>query len=185
MTLYAVRTVNLSILATAFSCRAKEESNYKQLQRFLRLFEMPYAQLAEFVVKLLGGAHNIERLLGDRELAGKKCFAWLRHRKIKFRMRLKKDTQVRNGRGKFVPAWRLFAQIRIDQMLVIPEARRMWGMDLFISGCRLKDGEWLILVSSDYVPEPSEEFKTRTTIRENPLCWPCLKTARKKLTSLF
>ncbi|MGH8648652.1 MAG: hypothetical protein ACREUP_05010 [Burkholderiales bacterium] len=54
LALYAVRTVNLSLLATAFSGSAKEESNYKRLQRFLRNFELPYAQLAEFVVKLLG-----------------------------------------------------------------------------------------------------------------------------------
>src|SRR5215468_2885676 len=52
--IYTVRTVNLSILATAFSGRAQEASNYKRLQRFLREFELPYAQLAEFVVKLLG-----------------------------------------------------------------------------------------------------------------------------------
>jgi hypothetical protein len=34
LALYAVQTVNLSILATAFSGQAKEESNYKRLQRF-------------------------------------------------------------------------------------------------------------------------------------------------------
>jgi hypothetical protein len=50
LALYAVQTVNLSILATAFSGQAKEESNYKRLQRFLREFEMPYAQLALFIV---------------------------------------------------------------------------------------------------------------------------------------
>jgi hypothetical protein len=37
-----------------FSGHAKEESNYKRLQRFLREFEMPYAELALFIVKLLG-----------------------------------------------------------------------------------------------------------------------------------
>jgi hypothetical protein len=51
---YAMRTVNLSILATAFSGQAKEESDYKRLQRFMREFEMTYAQLALFIVKLLG-----------------------------------------------------------------------------------------------------------------------------------
>ena len=34
LALYAMRTINLSSLATAFSGRAKEESNYKRLQRF-------------------------------------------------------------------------------------------------------------------------------------------------------
>ncbi|MBO0861664.1 MAG: hypothetical protein J2P21_24890 [Chloracidobacterium sp.] len=38
------------ILATAFSDHAKEESNYKRLQRFLREFAAPYAQLALFIV---------------------------------------------------------------------------------------------------------------------------------------
>src|SRR5437867_439459 len=56
LALFATRTVNLSILATAFSGQAKEESNYKRMQRFLREFELPYAQLSKFVVKLLGVA---------------------------------------------------------------------------------------------------------------------------------
>ena len=51
-----MRTINLSILSTAFSGHAKEESNYKRLQRFLREFEMPYAELSLFIVKLLGVA---------------------------------------------------------------------------------------------------------------------------------
>src|SRR5215813_13701528 len=54
LALYAVQTVNLSILANAFSGSAQIESNYKRLQRFFREFELPYARLAEFVVRLLG-----------------------------------------------------------------------------------------------------------------------------------
>ncbi|MGH8500800.1 MAG: IS4 family transposase, partial [Methylococcales bacterium] len=213
------------ILATAFSGRAKEESNYKRLQRFLREFELPYAELAAFVVKLLGiegpytlaldrtnwkvgvvninilmlsivyrgvgfpvvwlvlpkagnsdtieretvieifidlfGAQNIACLLGDREFVGKRWFRFLKQHRIKFQMRLKKDTLVRNRQGKQVQAWRLFASTRVNQMLVIPEARQMWGMDLFLSGCYLGEGEWLILVSPEYSPEPAKEFKKR------------------------
>lgn len=225
LALYAMQTVNLSILATAFSGRAKEESNYKRLQRFLREFELPYAQLAAFVVKLLGvegpwtlaldrtnwkvgvvdinilmlsiiyrgvgfpvvwlvlpkagnsdtteretvieifidlfGAPNIACLLGDREFVGKAWFHFLKQHRIKFQMRLKKDTLVRNSRGKLVHAWRLFASTRVNQMLVIPEARQMWGMELFLSGCYLGEGEWLILVSPEYSPEPAKEYKKR------------------------
>src|SRR5213593_1815054 len=54
LALYAVQTVNLSLLATAFSGHAQEASNYKRLQRFLREFELPYAQLTALIVKLLG-----------------------------------------------------------------------------------------------------------------------------------
>lgn len=225
LALYTVQTVNLSKLATVFFGRAKEESNYKKLQRFLRNFELPYAELSLFVVKLLGiegpytlaldrtnwkvgavdinilmlsivyrgigfpvvwlalpktgnsdtieretvieifialfGAQNIQCLLGDREFIGKRWFRFLRQHRIKFQMRLKKDTLVRNARGKLVQVWRLFAATRVDQMLVIPEARQMWGMELFLSGCYLGEGEYLILVSAEYSPEPAVEYKKR------------------------
>ena len=51
---YAVRTVNLTKLATAFAGHASEDANYKRLQRFLHGFALPYAEVAQFVVKLLG-----------------------------------------------------------------------------------------------------------------------------------
>jgi len=227
LAIYAVRTVNLSILATTFSGRTQEASNYKRLQRFLREFELPYAQLAEFVVKLLGipgpytlaldrtnwkvgsadinilmlsivyrgigfpvvwsvlpkagnsdtteretvieifidlfGVQNIASLLGDREFVGKAWFQFLKQLRIKFYLRLHKDTLVRNGRGKMVQAWRLFAATRINCVLVIPQARRMWGFELFLSGCRLKHGEYLILVAPEFSPAPEVVSNIRCT----------------------
>ena len=44
--LIRVKTVNLSEVAHAFSGRALPESSYKRIQRFLRLFELPYAAIA-------------------------------------------------------------------------------------------------------------------------------------------
>ena len=41
LALYAVRTVNLTKLATAFAGRASEEAHYKRLQRFLHSFAVP------------------------------------------------------------------------------------------------------------------------------------------------
>jgi hypothetical protein len=225
LALYAVQTVNLAMLATAFAGQAKEASNYKRLQRFLHNFELPYAQLAQFVVKLLGvagpytlaldrtnwqvgsvdinilmlsivyrgvgfpvvwlvspwpgnsdleqrklllelfldlfGASNIALLLGDREFVGKAWFSFLKRKRIKFQMRLKKSTQVRNGRGQLVAAWRLFAQSGVNRCLVIPEARCLWGQQLFLSGCYLGSGEYLILVSSEYFAAPHQEYEKR------------------------
>ena len=225
LALYAVQTVNLSLLANAFSGSAQIESNYKRLQRFLRQFEMPYAELAEFVVRMLGvpgpytlaldrtnwkvgvvdlnilmlsivyrgigvpvvwivlpkagnsdtderitvmeifldlfGAPNIACLLGDREFVGREWFRFLRRHRIKFQMRLHRDTLVRNGRGQYVQAWRLFCRTRINCPLVIPAARRMWGMELYLSGCRLKNGEYLILVSPEFCEKPHEQYRKR------------------------
>ena len=225
LALYGVRCVNLALLASAFGGHAKEASNYKRLQRFLREFELPYAQLASFLVKLLGlagpytlaldrtnwqvgaadinilllsivyrgvgfpvvwlvspwpgnsstaerkllleiffdlfGAPKIAILLGDREFVGKEWFGFLKQHQVKFQMRLKKDTQVRNGRGQFVQAWRLFAHSGVERLLVIPEARKLWGLELFLSGCYLGNGEYLILVSPEYLAAPQHEYKKR------------------------
>ena len=44
--LVSVKTVNLMEIAGAFAGRSKQESRYKKLQRFFRLFELPYADIA-------------------------------------------------------------------------------------------------------------------------------------------
>jgi hypothetical protein len=54
--LVTVKTVNLVELACAFAGRAQQDSQYKKLQRFFRFFELPYADVACFVVQLLGVA---------------------------------------------------------------------------------------------------------------------------------
>jgi hypothetical protein len=89
----------------------------------------------------LFGSQNIACLLGDREFIGRRWFCFLKRHQIRFQMRLRRDTLVRNGRGQLVQAWRLFCRTRIACPIVMPEARRMWGLELFLSGCRLKDGE--------------------------------------------
>lgn len=225
LALYSQRTVNLTRLATAWSGHASEASNYKRLQRFLHSFEIPYAEGARLVVKLLGapapytlaldrtnwkigqvevnilllsvvyrgigfpvvwcvlphagnsdtserrtlleiwlelfGAHDLQCLCGDREFVGKAWFTFLQTNRIPFQMRLKKSTLVKNGRGQFVPAWRLFTTTRLNQVRVIPAARQMWGWQLYLSGCKLKHGEWLILASAEYDDDPAQQYRQR------------------------
>lgn len=49
-----VRSVNLTELASVFAGGAQKASHYKRIQRFLRHFELPYAGVAAFVLRLLG-----------------------------------------------------------------------------------------------------------------------------------
>jgi len=51
--LFRVKTVNLSELSTGFMGKAKAESNYKRLQRFLREFEIDYYTLAKLVIEMM------------------------------------------------------------------------------------------------------------------------------------
>lgn len=211
MALLQVKTVNLSEIANVFAGRAKSDSHYKRIQRFLRSFEVPYAVIALALLKVLpieapfvltldrtnwqlgqtplnllvlgiaykgvaipilwtvlekkGNSNTAERkaivgefvalcgvdaiayLACDREFIGKEWFAWLKTNRIDFRIRVKANTQVTNGRGECVPVWKLFRSQRIGTQLVIPNARRCWGMDLYLSGVRLASGEYVIVVS--------------------------------------
>jgi hypothetical protein len=49
-----VKSVNLTEVASVFAGGALKESHYKRIQRFLRHFELPYAAVAAFVLRLLG-----------------------------------------------------------------------------------------------------------------------------------
>ncbi len=53
LALFKVKTVNLAQVATAFSGRAKVESNYKRLQRFFRGFSINYAVIARLMARLV------------------------------------------------------------------------------------------------------------------------------------
>ena len=51
--LLQVKTTNLSEIAQVFAGRARPDSHYKRIQRFLRFFELPFSRVALLIVKLL------------------------------------------------------------------------------------------------------------------------------------
>lgn len=232
-----VRTVNLSEIANVFLGRAKRQSHYKRVQRFLRFFELPYAQVARFVVRLLGvpapwvltldrtdwylgetplnimvlgiayrgvafpvlwtilekkgcsdqteriapirefgrifGYRAISYLCADREFIGKDWFAWLRSVDVDFRIRVRENTLVTNGRGEVVPVWRLFRSHRIGEPLVLEPARAIWGLPLFVSGVRLSSGEYVIVVAPRFTATALSDYGRRWEIET---LFSCLKS---------
>src|SRR5262245_12510625 len=68
----------------------------------------------------LFGAQNIACLLGDREFVGREWFRFLKRHRIEFQIRLHRNTLVRNGRGRYAQAWRLFCRTRVNCPQVIP-----------------------------------------------------------------
>lgn len=210
--LIQVKSINLVQVANAFSGRAQPASSYKRVQRFLRLFEVSYAEVAFFVIKLLGlsapwvitldrtdwylgntplnvmtlgicykgiafpllwsilekkgcsdtderinlleefdrffGFAAIDYLCADREFVGKKWFAYLSSKGIDFRIRVRANTLITNGRGQAVAARRLFCGFRIGQPVALKGPRRVMGQNLHISGMKLPAGEYLIVASA-------------------------------------
>jgi hypothetical protein len=54
VSLVQVKTVSLVQISSVMSGRAKADSHYKRCQRFLRFFDLPFANIALLVIKLLG-----------------------------------------------------------------------------------------------------------------------------------
>lgn len=233
--LIQVKTVNLAEVAHAFAGRARPESSYKRIQRFLRSFELPYATVAlvrqagvkaPFVVTLdrtewqlgsvwlnllvvgvayrgvalpvlwralpkkgcastaeklevvgrfvcLFGAASIEFLAADREFADRKLFRHLHAAGIDFRIRVKRNTLVRNGRGQVVQAFRLFRSQRLGTALALPTLRKCWGMELHLSGLRLASGEYVIVASPRVTADALSDYGRRWEIET---LFGCLKS---------
>lgn len=106
------------------------EERIALLQRFLAVF----------------GKEQITFLCADREFASRDWIAWLRNAGVSFRLRLKSDVLVTNGRGEPVCADWLFRDCPVDQERSLG-MRRLLGQTLFVSGTRLANGDFLIVVS--------------------------------------
>jgi hypothetical protein len=237
VSLIQVRTVNLTQIASVFPGRAKQESHYKRIQRFLRFFEISYAVIAALLVSLIGvpspwvltldrtnwqlgktplnmlvlgivyqgvaipvlwtilekkgnsntaerqlivaefirlfGIGSILYLTADREFIGKTWFAWLMHEGVDFRIRVRGNTQIANGGGQLLDAKRLFRGQSIRQPLLLRKPRLIWGLKLYVSGMRLADGDYLIVVAPNSSTTAIEEYAKRWEIET---LFGCLKS---------
>ena len=235
--LIQVRTVNLVEIANVFEGWALTESNYKRIQRFLRMFEMPYEGVAKCLVGLLGepgpwvltvdrtdwrlgkspinilmlgivyrgvafpvvwkvlgkkGSSNtrerkelMQRFLkifpeksiwfvcGDREFIGKGWIGWLKRKKINFRIRIRNNTQLTNWNGKIVTAKTLFADLPVQQGRAMAIAYKAFGERVWVSGMRLADGDYLIVVAPTGGGTALEEYALRWEIET---LFGCLKS---------
>lgn len=119
------------------------------------------------------GVASILYLTADREFIGKGWFKWLKEKGIDFRIRVKENTQMPNRRGQLGEARRLFRAQAINKALRFDEGRRIWGMELYVSGMRLASGEYLIVVAPRYAATAIEDYAKRWEIET---LFGCLKS---------
>ena len=102
------------------------------------------ALLEQFVE--IFGVEKAAFLCADREFVSHEWLRWLKETGISFRLRLKSDVLVTNGRGEKVCADWLFRDCPIHRERSLG-IRRLLEHSLFVSGTRLADGDFLIVVS--------------------------------------
>jgi hypothetical protein len=124
------------------------EERIELMERFIRVF----------------GADCIEVLLADREFIGKKWFAYLKIKHIKFVIRVKENTKVSNAVGQRSTIKNLFHPVGVGVQLKLDGTRKIWGLDLYLSVLRLETGELLTVASADDFEDAIELYGKRREI---------------------
>lgn len=95
------------------------------------------------------GKGRIAFVCADREFPSGRWVGWLVREGIPFRLRVKSDTLIADGRGALVCADWLFRDCAVQNERALSGRRRCLGQRLFVRGTRLPDGEFLIVIADD------------------------------------
>ena len=118
--------------------------------------------LLELFLELFG-KERIATLLGDREFVGKQWLQWLRGQELPFQLRAKENFNV-IWRGRRRKVRELFRHATTQHPVILKRACEMWGARYYFSGSRLPSGEYLIVVSSSFVPDALTQYARRWNI---------------------
>jgi len=99
------------------------------MERFLKLFKPAY----------------VVRLVADREFIGTEWLDWLDSNHIHYIIRIRKNQLVESEGTKRKQAWQLFNS---DQVKLLRKPRTLDGINVYLGGKKLPDGDYLILISN-------------------------------------
>ena len=123
---------------------------------------------------------QIAYLTADREFVGREWIKYLLQQPVPFRIRIRQSDCLSNGRGQAIKARVLFAELPPEQMHVLPKRRRLWGYWVYVAALRLKDGQLLVVVTSDSPATAITDYAKRWEIET---LFGCLKRRGFELES--
>lgn len=110
------------------------------------------------------GKDRIAFFTADREFIGKEWFAYLLEKFIAFRIRIRENMLIANAQGFLVPAKTLFQDLRVGEYKILAGKRKVRGIDLYVIGLLLPDGEYLILVTDKNPETALDDYAKRWEI---------------------
>lgn len=155
----AYKGICIPLFCSSLSKRGNSntEERLELLQRFLTTF----------------GKDRIACLTADREFIGGEWIQALLKSGIPFRIRVKKNTQVRSARShQQMALYKLFRGLKVQQSMVLNKKRKVWGMDLFVVGLRTTE-EYVLLITNHQPHKALEDYKRRWEIET---LFGCLKS---------
>lgn len=116
---------------------------------------------------------RIGSVVADREFIGSEFFGFFLKAGIRFRIRIRKNFLAPRRDGKFVPVYRFFQALEPQQPARVFRPLPIGGQTLWITGMKLKGGDYLIVVSADRTAAALEDYARRWSIE---LLFGCLKS---------
>lgn len=116
-------------------------------------------ELMEQFVRLFGKG-RIEAIVADREFIGNLWFLWLKANNICIVIRIRENQKAATSRGIFTRASHLFRNLRIGESRILRGIRKIGDAEVFVSGMKMRNGKFLIVVTSDE-PEKALEIYAR------------------------
>lgn len=109
------------------------------------------AERIELMNRLIAifGAEKIDVYVADREFIGQKWIRYLIDKQIKFRIRIKDNSQLSRTRNGTAAARNFFRNLALGEASQLQGSRFIWGHKLYITGARLRSGDYLIIISAD------------------------------------
>jgi hypothetical protein len=129
------------------------------------------AIVKHFLLKF--GRERIQCLTADREFIGTDWVKFLKRHRIRFRIRIKRNTLISNPSGSSeMAASRFFQNGRIGEARILPQPRRVWGMTVFVVGMRIAN-DYLIVITTEAPDTALDDYAKRWNIET---LFACLKS---------
>mgnify|MGYP001198597872 CR=1 FL=1 len=123
----------------------------------------------------LFGKHRIECLVADREFIGHKWLEYLNKEQIRYHIRIRNNFKVvLPQKGREIKAFLLFNDLRPGQYRHYDKIVNLKGQLCYISGCKLKGGDFLIIVSFNRPEEAQADYAQRWQIE---MCFKAMKSS--------
>lgn len=130
-------------------------------------------ELLENYLRLFG-TDALRFVTADREFIGRDWFRYLRRKGVPFRIRIKENILVTNARGnRKVSAKNLFRTHTAGVGVLLCGRRQVLGEEVSLMGMRTREGEYVIVASSDETQEILADYALRWKIET---LFGCLKT---------
>jgi len=123
----------------------------------------------------LFGKQCIDSLVADREFVGDKWIAYLNHNNIGYHIRIRNNFKIFLPRkNKTIKAYWLFNNLKIGQYKHYEHIINLHGQLCYISGARLKKGEFLLIISFNNPAQAKKNYKQRWQIE---MCFKAMKSS--------